>query len=210
MADRWHLPSAAWRAVFDGWIDRPEPQALVEAEVFLDLRPVHGELTTASLEAALARGFRAPRFQVGMARAAVRLPPPRRLAPRRLAARVRGRDYEVDLKRGGLAAVVLLARLYAFAAGSLARSTPARLAAAAAAGTLNPAGAARLTDAYRFLSGLRLDAQLRQVAAGGRPTNRVRLGDLTADERVRLRRALHTVRDIQWVTASRFHTHTVL
>jgi CBS domain-containing protein len=205
MADRWHLPLAGWHGVFGGWVDRPVPQALVEAEVFLDFRPVYGGLSMATLDAALRRGCGVPRFLVGMARAAVGFPPPLGLA-----GRVRSRRGEVDLKRGGLAAVVLLARLYALAAGSSARSTPGRLAAAEAAGTLSRSSAAALADAYRILSDLRLDAQLRQLAAGGEPTNRTRLGDLGADQRARLRGALCTVRDLQRVAAMRFRTDTVL
>jgi len=210
MADRWRLRPAAWRELFDGWIDNPEPQALVEAEVFLDFRPIHAQLSTASLEMALLRGSRVARFQVGMARAAVRLSPPRWLALHRLAGRMRGQAYEVDLKRAGLAPVVLLARLYSLIAGSRARSTLERLAAAEAAGTLSHEGADALAQAYRFLSDLRLDTQLRQVAAGASPTNWARLGDLTADQRIRLRLAIRTVRDMQRATALRFPTHTVL
>jgi CBS domain-containing protein len=210
MADRWRLRPAAWRELFDGWIDDPEPQALVEAEVFLDFRPIHGQLSTASLELALLRGSRVARFQVGMARAAVRLSPPRWLPLHRLAGRMRGQPYGVDLKRAGLAPVVLLARLYSLIAGSRTRSTLERLAAAEAAGTLSHDGADALAQAYRFLSDLRLNTQLRQVAAGAEPTNRARLSDLTADQRTQLRRAMRTVRDMQRATALRFHTHTVM
>lgn len=210
MADRWRLALPAWREMFNGWIDHPEPQALVEAEVFLDFRPVYGELSTDPLDATLLRGGRSPRFQVGMARAAVRFDPPRGLALRRFAARLRGRDHEVDLKRGGLATVVLLARLYALAGGSPARSTVERLAAAEAAGTLTHDGAAALTDAYRFLTDLRLRAQLRAAAAGAAATNRVPLGELSAPERARLVRTIRAVRLIQRATAVRFHTDTVL
>ncbi len=205
MADRWHMPLARWREVFHGWVDSPQPPALVEAEVFLDFRRVHGELSPAPLDTVLREGSGAPRFLVGMARAAVRFRPPLGLA-----GHIRGEHGEVDLKRGGLAGVVLLARLYALSAGSLTRSTPDRLAAASTAGTISREGAAALADAYHFLAELRLGAQLRQMEAGDEPTNRVRVASLTADERKQLRRAFRTVRDMQRATELRFHTHTVL
>jgi len=205
MADRWHLPLPAWLELFGGWIERPEPKALVEAEVFLDFRAVSGELSIVPLDAAFRRGAGAPRFLVGMARAAVMFAPPLGLT-----GRIRSDHDEVDLKRGGLAAAVLLARLYALAAGSLERSTPRRLAAASAARTLSHDGAVALADAHQVLSELRLAGQLRQLAAGAEPGNRVRLRELAADERGRLRQALHTVRDLQRATALRFHTETVL
>jgi CBS domain-containing protein len=109
-----------------------------------------------------------------------------------------------------LAGVVLLARLYALSAGSLARSTLDRLAAVSAAGTISREGAAALADAYRSLAELRLRTQLRQVTAGNEPTNTVLLADLSADERTRLRGALKTVREMQRATQLRFYTHTVL
>jgi CBS domain-containing protein len=203
MADRWNMPLDRWRNVFRGWVDRPEPQALVEAEVFLDFRRVYGSLSTEPLEPILRWGGDALRFLVGMARAAVRFRPPLGWT-----GRVQGDQF--DLKRGGLAAVVLLARLYALAAGSSARATLDRLVAAAEAQTLSRAGADGLAGAYSFLADLRLGVQLRQLAAGAEPTNRVRMSDLTAEQRGRLRRALYTVRDVQQATALRFHTETVL
>ena len=205
MADRWHLSLHSWREVFLGWVERPEPQALVEAEVFLDFRRVRGDLPLESLEAVLRRGAYAQRFLVGMARAAVRFPPPLRLL-----GPVLPHHGEVDVKRAGLAGVVLLARLYALAAGSAARSTPDRLAAGAAAGAISERGAADLTDAYRFLAELRLTAQLRQAAAGRPPTDRVPLADLSADQRSHLRQALRAIRDVQRFAAMRFRTDTVL
>lgn len=205
MADRWHLSLPVWRSHFRRWVERPEPQALVEAEVFLDFRRVRGDLSLEPLEAVLRRGAGASRFLVGMARAAVGFAPPRHLV-----GPIRHRRGEVDLKRGGLAATVLLARLYALAAGSLARSTPERLAAAATDGVLSSWGAAELTQAYRFLMELRLAAQLRQVAAGQTPTNGILLEDLTVDERSQLRRSLRAVQDVQRATALRFRTDMVL
>jgi CBS domain-containing protein len=205
MADTWHLPVAAWRDMFDRWVDQPEPQALVDAEVFLDFRVVYGGLSTAPLDAALRRSSGAPRFLVGMARAAVIFGPPLGFG-----GRIRAQRREVDLKRGGLAAIVLLARLFALAAGSTARSTPDRLAAASTAGTLSHDGAEALTYAHRVLGDLRLTEQLRRLAVGAEPSNRVRLDNLTPDECRQLRAAMHAVRDLQRATALRFHTETVL
>jgi CBS domain-containing protein len=205
MADRWHMSLPSWRELFRGWLARPEPQALVEAEVFLDFRRVSGALSLQPLTALQRQGAGTPLFLIGMARAAVRFPPPRRLVGPFL--RRRG---EVDLKRAGLSALVLLARLYALAAGSLARSTTDRLAAAASAGMLGGRSAADLAEAYRLLVGLRLAAQLRQIEAGQAPSNRIQLADLTADERAGLRQGLRAIRNVQRVTELRFRTDTVL
>jgi len=205
MADRWHLALPAWLDLFHGWLARPEPQALVEAEVFLDFRRVAGELSLEPLAAVLRQGAGTPLFLLGMARAAVRFPPPWRLV-----GPIPANHGEVDLKRAGLSALVLLARLYALAAGSLARSTPDRLAAAATADMLGSRSAADLAQAYRLLVRLRLVAQLRQIEAGQVPSNRVQLADLTAEERAGLRHGLRAIRNVLLVTELRFRTDTVL
>jgi CBS domain-containing protein len=36
---RWCLDAREWRALFDGWIRNPQPEALLNAAIFFDLRP---------------------------------------------------------------------------------------------------------------------------------------------------------------------------
>jgi CBS domain-containing protein len=204
MATTWCRPISEFRRLFRGWVEQPEPDALLKAEVFLDVRPVHGDLSVDVLDRILVGGGSRGQFLVQMARAAVTFRPPLGLF-----GRLRTQDATVDVKRAGIAAIVLLARLYGLAAGSTARTTVARLEAAAAAGTLSRAGAANLVEAYRLLTALRLRHQVDQVGTGVVPDNRIRLDDLTAPERRRLRDGLRHVRDVQQVTAMRFATHTV-
>jgi CBS domain-containing protein len=201
VATRWRYPLAEWERIFRRWVEQPEPQALVEAEVLLDFRAVHGGLSPAPLDRILRGAADQRRFTIQMARAAVSFAPPLGLF-----GRLRTRHGDLDLKRAGIAAIVLLARLYALAAGSDARSTADRLAAAAQAGTLSRDGASRLTQAHRVLTDLRLRAQ---VAADGPPGNALRLADLTPAERRALLDALRAVHDLQDVTARRYRTDTV-
>jgi CBS domain-containing protein len=98
----------------------------------------------------------------------------------------------------------MLARTYALAAGSAARPTLERIAAAAKAGTLSRSGAEILGEAFRFLTRLRLQEQLRAVGSGEEPSNRVRLDALTELERRRLAEAFEAVRKLQDATGLRF------
>jgi CBS domain-containing protein len=204
MATSWARPVGEFRRMFAGWVDRPEPEVLLRAEVFLDVRPVHGRLSTDVLERSLLAGRAHGPFRVQMARAAVTFRPPLGWF-----GRLRTVDGTVDVKRAGTAAIVLLARLYALSAGSPARSTVRRLAAAAEGGTLSRQSADDLTEAYRFLTGLRLRRQVEQVTAGGVADNLVRVDALSERDRDRLRSTMRHVRDTQEMTASRFATHTV-
>jgi CBS domain-containing protein len=204
MATSWCHPISEFRGLFRGWVEQPAPGALIMAEVFLDVHPVHGDLPVGVLNRILVGGGSSGVFLAQMARAAVTFTPPLGLF-----GRLRTNDSKVDVKRGGIAAIVLLARLYALAAGSSARTTVARLEAAAEAGTLSHSGTGNLADAYRFLSALRLRHQVDQVGAGRAPDNLVPLDDLTKEDLHHLLDALRKVRDVQQVTALRFSTHTV-
>ncbi|HYM56334.1 MAG TPA: putative nucleotidyltransferase substrate binding domain-containing protein, partial [Solirubrobacteraceae bacterium] len=136
-----------------------------------------------------------------MARAALTFRPP--LGP---FGRIHTDEGAVDLKAGGIAATVMLARVYALAAGAGARPTLERLAAAADAGTLSRSGAEILAETFRFLTRLRLQEQLRSLRAGEPPSNRVLLEALSPLERRRLKEALQAVRTQQNATALRYRT----
>jgi CBS domain-containing protein len=204
MATGWCRPVGEFRRMFHGWVERPEPLALLQAEVFLDVRPVHGALGVDVLDRTLVAGGSRGPFRVQMARAAVTFRPPIGLF-----GRLRAPDGVFDVKRAGLAAIVLLGRLYALVGGSSARTTLDRLQAAVDANTLHARDAADLADSYRFLTALRLRHQVEQVRGGAAADNLLRLPDLAADERDRLRAALRHLRDVQDATASRFATHAV-
>jgi CBS domain-containing protein len=201
MATNWHRPLSDWRATFREWLDRPSSPGVVEAEVFLDFRRVHGELNLDPLDAIVRSGADRPRFLILMARAAVTFRPPLRFG--------RIHPPQVDLKRSGIAPIVLLARLYALAGGSLARHTLDRVEAAAASSQLSHRAAAQLSEAYRVLTELRLDGQLRASAAGRPPTNVVSLEELTAEQRSQLTDAFRVVREYQQVTELHFRTDVI-
>jgi CBS domain-containing protein len=204
MATNWRLSLDEWGRRFRGWIDLPDPQALLEAGVFLDFRPVWGELSLEPLDEVLLEGGRRPLFLTQLARVATKFAPPLRRP-----GRIRSTGGRVDLKRGGIAAIVLLARLHALAAGSTARSTLQRLRHATEGGTLSIEASDDLVNAFRLLMRIRLREQLRMHAAGQELADRVPLDDLSRLERRWLRDALHTVALAQRSVAARFHTESI-
>jgi CBS domain-containing protein len=204
MADAWRLPLATYVDLFERWVHDPQPADLLKAEIFLDVRPVHGRLDVSALAAILVAGGQRSGFLLQMARAAVRFRPPMVVL-----GHVHTHHGWFDVKRGGTAAIVLLARLYSLAAGSSARTTVLRLRAAQAAGQLSPAGVEQLIDAYRLLTRLRLQHQVDKVRRGESPDSLVRVDALPGSERRRLRDAIRTVRVVEEFTASRYQTHTL-
>lgn len=192
MASRWQGPLAEWTSRFSDWIDSPSPKALLEASIFFDFRPVAGDLALEGLETVIATSATRPVFLRFLARSALEFKPPPTLL-----LRLKGASSVVHLKLQAISPIVFLARAYGLEAGCRVRGTVQRLEAAARAGLLDEATAAAVTEAYRFLLGLRLRIQLRALAAGRPASNEVMLADLSPVERGHLKDALRAVRAFQ-------------
>ncbi len=186
-----------WTRRFNGCIDERQPHP---AALLFDLRKVGGALDVAPLEGAIARVQRNPVFLRFLARAAVEQRPPGSLA-----LRLRGRS-DADLEAQGILPVVSLARCYGLEVGTPARATLERLDAAAKAGLLSEGTHERVSQAYRFLVALRLRDQLRKLSEGLAPTSVVKLADLSAIERSRLKEAFHAI--ARWQDRAAYHYRT--
>ncbi len=139
---RWCLTPQAWRSVFDGWIRNPQPEALLNASIFFDLRALAGAARLAGelRESVLAQTRANAAFCRAMAEDALRVTPPLGLV----------RDFaaaEIDLKTFGARPFVDAARVLALAEGNPETATAARLRAT---------GESAAVDAFHFIQGLRL------------------------------------------------------
>jgi CBS domain-containing protein len=192
MATNWRLPLADWLRRFDDWLHVPDPQALMAAGIFFDFRPVYGELSLEPLDGLIHSAQHNGLFVTHMLAAAREFTPPLGFFNR-----IRSDGGAIDLKLGGLAPIVTLARALALAAGSRERSTLERLAAAQAGGKLSAEGAGDLAAAFIFFLELRLRRQLAARAAGLQPDNRIVLNELPNREQKLLRDHLVRVRELQ-------------
>lgn len=192
MATNWCKPLDEWLTLFASWIDRPEPQALMEAGIFFDFRRVYGALSLEPLEQQMLAARRNGIFLAYLAQAANAFAPPLGFFNR-----LRSEEGYIDLKKGGIAPVVGMARALALAAGSRERSTTERLAAAVQGGVLSNEGADNLNGAFEFFLHLRLRTQLAAIYVGQTPDNRVHLKSLTTREQRLLKDAFVMVREMQ-------------
>jgi len=193
MARQDHGTLSEWRRRLEACVEAPRPH---DAELYFDFRAVGGRLDVSALEEPVARAGRHELFLHLLVREALEFSPP---AP--LVLRLRGGASTVDLKLHGLVPVVFLARCYALQAGSAARSTIDRLDAARSAGFLGEETHAAVVEAYRFLLGLRLRAQLRMASMGTPISNRVQLAELDPAERSRLKEAFQAIKGWQSLAA---------
>ena len=198
-ADQWSHDLAHWHSLFRAWVREPEPKAVIDAEVFLDFRPIAGALPVDELSDVIHAGAESPHLLHGMAVAATSFPP-------NLTVFGHLRGDVVESKRAGLNALVLLARLFALQAGSRALGTQQRLADAGAAGVLSGSLVADLLHAHRMLTALRLNNQLQAIEEGRAPDNRIDFRALTPAQRHELEQGLRAIRSAQKAAEFVFRT----
>jgi CBS domain-containing protein len=193
MATNWCKPLHQWRRLFANWIALPEPAALLDAAIFFDFRVVAGELSLEPLEQIITGAQSEKLFQSHLLNGALAFRPPLGFFNW-----LRSENGNVNLKTGGIAPIVGLARAAALAAGSLERSTLERLRIAAASGAvLNSASAADLAEIFPFLLRLRLRAQLAARKNHQIPTNNVNLVEISTLERRHLKEAFIVIKQVQ-------------
>ncbi|MES2536759.1 MAG: DUF294 nucleotidyltransferase-like domain-containing protein [Pseudomonadota bacterium] len=164
-----------WQVRFTNWISDGDPQALLNATIFFDLRALYGahELAHALQEWLALNAADNPRFLLQMAENAVRRAPPLGLL-RNLVVQKEGEHAgTIDLKLNAATLFVDAARLYGLACGSLASNTADRLRDAVAAQKLDASAAEASIRAFYFIEMLRLENQRRCYLRGEAMHNHV-------------------------------------
>ena len=109
-----------------------------------------------------------------------------------------------NIKKQGVNIVMEMARVYALSSGSEAYDTLDRLEEASARGLLDPALKRELTEAYLFITHVRLEHQKEALEAGETAGNHLEPGRLTQFERNHLRDAFRILSKAQEGMAFRF------
>lgn len=196
---QWRQPLREWRRMFTGWVDQPTPDAVLRSAIFFDLRLLHGEpgLVDALHQQVTETTPHSGRFLAHLARNAASNEPPLGFFRGFVLERKGEHKDRLDLKRGGVHAIVEIARVQALSRGLPQVNTLARISAAAGAGALSPETAADLHDAFEFIRYVRLSHQARQLREGREPDNFVAPGELSSFEKRHLRDAFQIVRSAQ-------------
>jgi CBS domain-containing protein len=198
MAKVWNSDVTAFCRRFDTWVADRAMQGVMDAAVWADHRKVSGGLDLTPLENALTRAGKDRFFLSTLARTALESKPPSSLL-----LRLKGESSLVNLKGHGITPIVQLARCYALEMGNNRRPTLERLDAAVRDGLMGKDTRAHVGEAFQFLNGLRLRLQLRRLAEGLAPSNEVKLSDLSAIERARLKDSFSAISD--WQELAAFH-----
>jgi CBS domain-containing protein len=190
-------PAAEWRETIGGWLDDPNDETLMAISVLLDGRIIHGPSDALGVLSAVQDAGHRSRLLRLLLRLALASRPPTGFL-RDIVVEPSGEHRgSFDIKLGGLLPIVGIARYAGLAAQAKSTSTVARLQAAAAAGVLPRADASALEEAYRLMTALRMEHQVRQLEAGTHPDNYVDPKALNALTRRYLREAFRLVASIQ-------------
>jgi signal-transduction protein with cAMP-binding, CBS, and nucleotidyltransferase domain/DNA polymerase III epsilon subunit-like protein len=182
-----------WREQIDEWASNPEPQAMLNVDIFYDFMPAaagggdRAQALAARLrEAATDRARSAMSLSRTMAEQAMQ-----RRAPLNLFGRIRTDDEgRVDLKAGALFPIVAGARAMALRHGVTATATAERLHEATARVGVGDVDATMLADIHAFVTRLVLAQQIADIQAGRTPSTRVAVKELVPGDHERLREAL--------------------
>jgi CBS domain-containing protein len=188
-----------WEVKFDHWIRTPEPQALLNATIFFDFRPLFGQFALADhLRLTLLRQARGnPLFLRMLSANALSVQPPLG----KIRDFVTDADPEhpgcIDLKKFGSRLFIDAARVFALAHEVEATNTVQRVKLAAQRMNISPDEAAAVVDGFNFIQLLRLRHQHSEQVQGRAGNNLIRPDDLNEVERRILKEAFRQARKVQ-------------
>jgi CBS domain-containing protein len=188
-----------WEEKFTAWIRNPQPQALLNATIYFDFRPLFGKFNLAErLRIVLLRQARNnPIFLRMLAGNALSVAPPLG----KIRDFVTDLDAEhagtIDLKKFGARFFIDAARIFALAREIPATNTVQRIKLAAPLMNLSVAEAAAAIDAFAFIQLLRLRRQHAEKSQGRAGDNLIRPDDLNEVERRILKEAFRQARKLQ-------------
>lgn len=186
-----------WRDRFLGWMRANNPQALLNATIYFDFRPLYGAeyLAEELREWMLANIGGATLFLRFMAGSALSVEPPIGVIRDFVYDKNEQFPHTIDLKTSGSRLFVDVARIMSLAAGVAETSTAERLRALAERGKLGRDDVGAIIDGFYFIQSLRLRQQQANPAEG--MANRVNPDDLNELDRLILKEAFKQARKLQ-------------
>ncbi len=193
----WCLSLDEWKRKFGYWIRSPQPEALLNATIFFDFRPIYGarELGAQLHEYLFSQSTANSTFQRMLAQNALAVTPPLGMIRDFVTENDENGKAFIDLKKSGARLFVDAARVLALAEGVESASTIQRL---RRAGTKQGGeGVEALVDAFHFIQLLRLRHQHLEAGQGRPGDNRIFIGRLNQLDRRILKEAFRQAKALQ-------------
>lgn len=195
----WCLTLGEWTEQFADWIRVPAPEALLNASIFFDFRPLYGAVLLAEKlrQHLLDMTAQSPSFLRAMASNALQVEPPLGTFRDFLTDLEEGSPGAVDLKKYGARLFVDVARIYALASGVESCNTLERLRMAGARRSMNAEEIDAYIEALNFIQLLRLRHQQLEDQPGKQGNNLIYPDKLNALDRSILKEAFKQAKKLQ-------------
>ncbi len=202
---QWRKTLSQWQQTFMAWIDTPDPEALLHASIFFDMRIVAGpQQWLSELHGALSEKLqRSDLFFMHMTRNALRTKPPLGFFRSFIVADSGEHENELDVKHQGIALINDLARLVALAEGNMIPGTLSRLAQASESLLQKPLRDS-LCEAWLLLNDIKLENQIQQLKQQKRSSNFMNPDALSPLRRAHLKNAFKAIERAQKALAQHY------
>ncbi|QTD55902.1 DUF294 nucleotidyltransferase-like domain-containing protein [Parasphingorhabdus cellanae] len=195
--DKWRQPLKVWKERYRAWIDKPDPDNILNTTIFFDMRCVAGEerLVDGLREQIFEWSSASTIFLSFIARAAAYTKIPLGFFRNFLLQHDEKEGDVLHLKHQAIAPVVDIARVYALALGLNEVNSEERLKKAAERGNLSEDAVSDIVDCFEFIRTVRIRHQSGQIRRGEAPTNNLSPELLSRFEREHLKDAFRVIRD---------------
>ena len=206
---KWRLTLKEWKGQFSEWIEKPNPQALLNASIFFDLEGVDGKIAWAEqlTRFIVDKAKKNPAFLAAMSRNALNRTPPLGFFKDFVLEKDGRQRYSLNLKRRGTAPMVDVIRVHALAEGSLSQNSFDRLDDLAQSSLLPEGKTAEISDALEYLSMIRIRQQVAAIELGEEADNTVEPEMLSSKERRGLKEAFQVLSSAQKFLKFRYSAH---
>ncbi len=196
---QWCLSLDEWKNQFSQWIRQPHPDALLNATIFFDFRPLFGkhDLAEAMRRHLLQQTQSSPMFLRAMAKNALDVEPPLGKIRDFLTDLEPGQPGKIDLKKYGSRIFVDVARIYALASGVHNTNSVQRLRISAKRLNIREDEINAVLEGLDFIQLLRLQHQYLEGEPGVQGNNLINPDKLNELDRRILKESFRQARKIQ-------------
>ena len=203
---QWRHSLTEWKRLLDQWITEPTPEHMLNFGMFQDMRVLHGdqrfesELRTHIYETARSKSL----FFPSMARNIVRFKPPIGMFGRLLVEKSGPCRGKLDLKKGGMFAMVRGIGLLALEVGIVGGSTWEKVERLRSLNLISSTDLEAIEESFNTLVRMRLGRQLSARAANQEADNCIDPLVMTERQRIQLRAALRGVDTLLQILRSHY------
>ena len=201
---QWCQPLATWQRYFGNWVNKPDPEALLDSSIFFDMRAVHGdfELLRSLRRETLRQSKGNWLFTAHMAANALKHQPPLGFFRNFVLIQEGEHHNSFNVKLRGTAPISDIARVLSLAQGIDHVATTSRLRALKLTPALDDDTADNLLAGWEFICSLKIHHQAQQISSGAELGNFLNPESLSGVDRKYLKDIFAVVKDVQAMLAS--------